>query len=145
MRTTTLLALGAAILVAACSDDQSPSPTSPRTANGSLRSASAVSASSGPISNAKPVDHVGFTKITRVLGTPDDVDVNHSGTSRATCPDGTTIVGGGFGVTHAVPGSTPPWFLSSADDDNNGWIVTVANNQPGAALMGFQAVADCAS
>ena len=88
---------------------------------------------------------MGFTKITKVLGLPDDVGVNHSGTSRATCPNGTTLVSGGHQFTHFIAAATPPWIFESAGDDNNGWVVTVGNSQPGAALFGIQAVAYCAS
>ena len=141
MRTTTLLALGAAILVAACSD-QSPSPTSPR----SVRPTGAVSASSGPSANAKPVDQTGFTKITKVVGPVLDIPHgNLSGTSTATCPDGTTLVGGGHIFVDFAAGASPPWISTSADDGKNGWLIYVYNYEINAGGFAVEAIAYCAS
>jgi hypothetical protein len=142
MRTTTLLALGAALVVAACSDNQS-SPTSPRTASGSVHPANAASASLAPSPNAKPVDQVGFTKITKVVGPVVTLGSDQSGSSTATCPSGTTLTGGGHMFTLFVI-ATPPWVYKSADDSNNGWLVSVVV-LPGANQVAFEAVAYCAS
>ncbi len=139
MRITTLLALGA-VVVAACSDNQS-SPTSPRMASGSVRP-DAASASLAPSPNAKPVDQVGFTKITKVVGPEVILGSGQSSSSTATCPSGTTLTGGGYKST--LINGTPPWVWNSADDSNNGWLVYVTV-PPGPNTVGFEAVAYCAS
>ena len=141
MRTTTLLALGAAVVVAACSDNQS-SPTSPRTASGSVRPANAASASLAPSTNEKHVDSVGFTKITKVVGPEVTLGSGQSSSSTATCPSGTTLPGRGYKST--LINGTPPWVYHSADDSNNGWLVYVTV-PPGPNTVGFEAVAYCAS
>jgi hypothetical protein len=48
---------------------------------------------------------------------------------------------------HTVPLArrSPPWILASADDSNNGWVVTVDSFQPGAGLFGIEAIAYCAN
>jgi hypothetical protein len=89
---------------------------------------------------------VGFTKITKVVGPELEIpNANHSGTSTATCPVGTTLVGGGHIFTHFSAGASPPWISTSADDSKNGWLIYVYNYEINAGQFAIEAIAYCAS
>ena len=120
MRKTILLL--AATFSAACAD-QSPSAPAGKAPN-----ASAVANLGPAVGNAaqsKPTDQVGFTKITRFFGTTIAVGANAFGAASATCPAGSTVVGGGY--SFANYGSSRPFAYQSHDDNANGWIVDVDN------------------
>jgi len=141
MRATTLLAIGAAVLIAACSDEQASSPTSPRRSSGSV--AKVVSSSSAPTEHAKPSP--GFTTITQVESHTVTVGHGLTGGATATCPAGTTVVGGGYRITLYISNTTPPWITRSESDLANGWAVWVDNGPVGSTTFTFVAYAYCLS
>jgi hypothetical protein len=94
--------------------------------------------------NAKPTDQVGFTKVTTAQSNNVFVPPGAQGELIATCPAGSTVIGGTIHyLTYFTPAS-PPWIIS-AMNDKNGWDVTVVNQQSGAGNVNFYAVAYCAS
>ena len=145
MRTTTLFALGAALVIAACADDRPTSPTSSRSANGTLVGSYAAAFPPGPSANGKPVDQVGFTKITRVNGPVVQPLPGKGAESDAVCPAGSTFIGGTYQISGWSPMASPPWIIPSPDDNGRGQTVFFDNEQPGAAVIAGYAVAYCAS
>ena len=146
MRITVLLTLAAAILVAACADDRPTSPVSSPGARSSLATGTLPSATaSGPSAQGKPVDHVGFTTVTRVIGSLAVVNVGVQNQSLATCPAGSTLVGGGYQMKGFESTHTPPWITQSSDNTAQGWVVDMVNSQPGGGVVSFNAFAYCAS
>jgi hypothetical protein len=140
-----LLLLAAAVVLSACADDQHA--TAPASRSGlSGRSASGDAGPSGQATGnpqAKPIDQVGFTKITRVVSPTATSHANAAATATATCPAGTTLVGGGHEIL-VLSAPVPPFVRSSAGDQNE-WSVLVTNSLPGAIDVTFHAIAYCAS
>jgi len=143
------LAIVASLLVitVACSDDRQP--TSPTSANPHGRSAADVrepSTDGVKLSQVRPTDQVGFTKITLVVSDPYDVPVGTSKQGFALCPVGTTVTGGGFDAgTFNV---AKPYVSHSrvvTVGVQNGWSVSVENKAAGAGAFDFQVTALCAS
>ena len=136
--------LAAATLIVACADD--PHPTAPalrssaRSANGTVGPA----AQSAPSGQAKPVDQVGFTKITTVSASSGWVPAGSSGDATANCPDGTTVISGGF-ITSGGPISATPPSLAISRIEGNGWHVKFVNGAPGSIALFFDVFAYCAS
>jgi hypothetical protein len=136
----TLLLAFTALVVAACSD--TPQSTAPHT-GGSARDRQ-PSDQGIKIPDAKPADQVGFTKITRVVSSPKSFLPGWTGMIMATCPDGTTIVGGGYrifggGINHPL--------ISFSDINEaypNAWSIELDNPAAGASGT-LYAVALCAS
>lgn len=139
----TLLLLAATAILSACADDQHPTAPSSRS-NPSSRSVNGDAAPSGQaiaLPGAKPVDQVGFTKITRVTSAATTLGASTVGVT-ADCPAGTVLTGGGFWFQDWT-GTTAPFVTGSLDNGHNSWAVTVDN--PGAASGTFYAFANCAS
>jgi hypothetical protein len=141
----TLILLSLAAVVAACSDQ--PQPTSPlarRSVNG--QAAGSVSPIGALVSaQGKPTDQVGFTKVTEVTGDNLVIQPGQVRTVSATCPAGSTLIGGGHRVLTHLTGTAPPWILAAEDDGQNGWLVTISNEQPGASTVNYRATAFCVS
>ena len=134
--------LAAATLVVACADDPHPTaPSGSRSASGQIQ----PTADKVPVAQAKPADQVGFTKITRVFSSQHPVAAGVSGAATATCPAGTTVIGGGHFITGGTPFTGAPRLSYSVDDQGNGWTVGFANNVSGAGDFVFIAVAYCVS
>jgi len=143
MRTTMLLAIGSAILVSACADDPAAS-TSPR--NASPVGASSMAPSfNGPSAQGKPTGPVGFTNITVVNSGNHVIVVGDIDTATATCPAGTTVIGGGYHFVGYFASSSPPWITDDAIDGANGWKIKIDNEAPGAGPVNIVAYAYCAS
>lgn len=145
MRTTVLISLAAAILVVACADDRPTAPITSRGANGSPMAGSAMSPASGPSAYGKPVDVVGFTKITLVNGTVVQVPAHQQQAATAACPAGSTVIGGSYHILAYIATASPPWVSASADTVANAWTVALDNEQPGADHISVYAIAYCAS
>jgi hypothetical protein len=83
--------------------------------------------------------------VTTVIGSaPSSVAINGgTGTSVASCPSGSTVIGGGY--TWAQ--TTPPNVTVSADlpQSTTAWVVTIQNNSTTTATGAFAAEALCAS
>jgi hypothetical protein len=138
---TQLLLLASTLFIAACADNQQP------TAPASNRSVSPKGSAAGqlaPSPHAKPTDQVGFTTIVRVLSSTAVSAPNTPAFALASCPSGTTLVGGGHQFVSFAP-SAPPFVATSADNEANQWVVYVANSLPGAVSASFRAYAYCAS
>jgi hypothetical protein len=141
-----LMLLTATVLLSACADDQqSTAPASraasSRSANGNVGAATQTAGSP----QAKPIDQVGFTKVTLASSELVHATPGSSNQAIATCPAGTTAIGGSYKVTLYTAGYTPPFMLSGALDDQNGWKVVFSNEVPGAGYFTFFASATCAS
>lgn len=126
----TLFAL--ATLSAACADDGHPtalaSHQSPRPADGGAATLIPMPAAQG-----KPIDQVGFTKLTGANG-PGFVHVKPGDdiVAVATCPEGTIAIGGGYKFTLFIAGSVPPRVMSLGPNAKNGWEVRFNNDPVGA-------------
>jgi len=143
MRTTMLLAIATATLVAACGDDPAAS-TSPR--NASPVAASSLAPSfNGPSAQGKPTGPVGFTTITAANSGNPVVEIGHIDAATATCPAGTTAIGGGYHYVGYFSSSSPPWITDDKLDGANGWMIRVDNETPGAGPVNIVAFAYCAS
>ena len=151
-----ILFLSAAIVFAACADDQqTTAPHGPRS-GASSRSADlppgpgAASRSldlpPGPGAGARPADQVGWTKAITVYSTPHPVAPGTSGFASATCPAGTTLVGGGY--TLDIIGATvaPVIAQNTPGIGSVGWNAGVTNlNAAGGAYVSVTSIARCAS
>lgn len=142
-----LLLLTAAVVLSACADDQhttapaSRSVSSSRSAAGDLGTATQTTGSP----QAKPIDQVGFTKITTV-----NSDLIHAVAGQNTgvvvsCPAGSTAIGGGYSVTLYLAGATPPFTKFMGLDGQNGWGVDLSNDPVGAKDFTYYASVYCAS
>ncbi len=143
MRTTMLIAIGTAILVAACGEDPAAS-TSPRNASPAAASSMAPSFN-GPSAQGKPTGPVGFTTITTANSGNHVIAVGGIDVVTAACPAGTTVIGGGYHYVGYFSSSTPPWITDDAIDGANGWKIRVDNETPGAGPVNIVAFAYCAS
>jgi hypothetical protein len=135
----TLLFAAVAIAIAACGDNQPASPAGLRPQD-AVPSHSATAAAAG-----KPAPQTGFTDVTTYQSLPKKLYAGGTESVTMTCPAGTKLVGGGYGITEFVSWATPPWILQSHDDRANGWQVTIANGQNGASPLTFYARVYCAS
>ena len=149
MRRTTMLvslAMYAGVTaIAACSDQEKTSPTAPAAA-GSFASASQSSSTIGqPTASGKPAPApVGFTKIQIVQTAMTTVAVGTGNGAVATCPAGTTIIGGGYNWVIVGNFYFPP-FVKSSQIIGNTWSVWTLNMAAGAADAAIVAFAYCAS
>src|SRR5262249_17540174 len=138
-----LLLLSTAFVLFACSDN--PQTTSPRSISSESRAGDVTKVADGIRPQAKPTDQIGWTKVTKVVSFFVAVSPNSVGTVKATCPAGTTVIGGGHQVAGTLAGVPSPLVAGSEDAGRNGWAITVDNLQPGAALLQIYAIAYCAS
>lgn len=141
MRNPVLL-VAATLVLAACADDHPSAPTATRTV--ASRSLSPLS-STAPSPQAKPTDQVGFTKVVEVQGVSGHVDAGAAGVASVACPAGTMVVGGTYRLVFFDAASTPPWIYKNDTDGQNGWSVTIVNEQPGSFGLTYRAIAYCAS
>ena len=119
--------LAAALAFTACDGDR---PTAPRTSGQSQLGTSGQSPSFDAVSNGnKPVPAPKFT-VTTVNSANADFGaiVNNfgyptQGTITATCPAGTTVIGGGYKIGNSDPEALA--VLWNAADASNGWSVKV--------------------
>jgi hypothetical protein len=142
-----LLLLSAAIVIAACSDNQQP------TAPANRPSVSAKGLAAGQLAlspQAKPVDQVGFTNVQLVAGAIVEMAANTFAEGAAECPQGTTGVGGYYDVV-SITGQPPyAWrtvrsTVGTPTGPVTGWRVHFANNLPGSGLVKMQVIAICIS
>jgi len=142
-----LFLLTAAVVLSACADDQHA--TAPASHSGlSGRSASGDVAPSGggiKLPDAKPAAQVGFTKITRVTSAQCNVVIGENSSNTATCSAGTTAIGGNYNISLFVSSASFPWFRFAGLDGQNGWSVTIWNEQAGAREFSYYVTAYCAS
>jgi hypothetical protein len=147
-----LFLFAATILFVACADDQHSTAPASRTA-GSRSASGNLSASTQNVGSpqAKPIDQVGFTKITEVISTNMVISKGGQDSRTAVCPAGSVVVGGGFRfIGFNAAGGTPPWISNSGREDLGGgqfgWLVVIDNEQPGAADgIDVEVLAYCAS
>ena len=141
-----LLLLTAAVLLSACADDQHPTAPASRPASSSRSAAgdlgTATQSTGSP--QAKPIDQVGFTKITAV-----NSDLIHTVPGQNTgtfvsCPAGSTAIGGGYHITLYTAGSVPP-LTRVIGLEGNGWAVSFSNEPVGAGYFTYYASVYCAS
>ena len=134
------------VALAACSDDRVTSPAASRQNIDNRLTPPTTSAAVNTPSQAKPVDQVGFTKITQVAGAYGWVLAGAMGEATALCPAGSTAVGGGFVFTGWAT-ANPPMVSGSfqiTEAEQTGWRVKV-NNHLGAVPTSFSPYAICAS
>lgn len=140
----TLLLVSTMLLLAACSDNQQA--TAPRSVGSATSGAGDRIPATASQTNSKPIDQVGFTKITRAWLFPHvAVSANSTGTGTATCPAGTTVINGGYRILGVPNGGAFPIVIWSEDDGANGWTVILNNTQPGSVLLTLEVFAYCAS
>jgi hypothetical protein len=137
--------LAAATLIVACADSEHPTTPGSRQPS-RLRTVDAPSLIQSPSTEAKPLDQVGFTKVTSVPGPEfihvapgDDIDV------AATCPAGTIAIGGGYRLTLFTAGATPPLVMAEGVNTKNGWELRLNNQVSGAGSFTFFIAATCIS
>lgn len=138
----TLLTAGA--LIVACADDSHPTQPASRPIAGTadLRlSNQSVGAS------AKPVDQVGFTKISYVSTGPGSIHVELGDVvvATATCPAGTVVGNGGYTVLLWDASKIPARVVTNAPNGQNGWTVKFSNEAVGMGAFSFFAWAACLS
>lgn len=135
------------VALAACSDDRVTSPAASRqNIDNRLTPPTTSAAAVNSPPQAKPVDQVGFTKITQVAGAYGWVLAGAMGEATALCPAGSTAVGGGFVFTGWAT-ANPPMVSGSfqiTEAEQTGWRVKV-NNHLGAVPTSFSPYAICAS
>lgn len=138
----TLLLISTALVLAACSDN--PQPTAPRN-TGSAAADREVISRGGNTNNAKPTDQVGFTKITRVQSVSTTYLPGYTYTLVATCPAGTTVVGGGYRIFGGGV-NRPGIDMSDVDEPShaNAWSVLLTDPVTGSTGNAYS-VAFCAS
>jgi hypothetical protein len=90
------------------------------------------SGQAGGSPQAKPTDQVEFTKITKVTSAPINAVIGDHTINTATCPAGTTAIGGNYNITLFVASASFPWFRF--------W-----NEQAGAREFSYNVTAYCAS
>jgi hypothetical protein len=140
MRTNILL-LSAAILLGACADDQHA--TAPASAPSAASRSVSPDAPPGP--NARPNDQTGWTTAVTVYSTPHAVAPNSASFATATCPAGTTLVGGGFSLDLGS-GVAPAIYLNNPGLGATGWNAGARNYNPvGGSYVSITAYARCAS
>ena len=146
MRTSFLL-LSAALVLAACNDaGESTAPRSRTIVTSASEGSAAQYLPPGPSASGKPSP--GFSSVISVEsaqgtfgGAGNALGWLTKGTVTATCPAGTTVMGGGFDVY-----GTYPWDLSvysSKPNGANGWKVTVENNGGPGSTAFIKATAMC--
>jgi hypothetical protein len=141
----TLLLLSTLVVIAACSDNQTPtSPMRGGAASGNV----APSGQGIKVPDAKPSGPVAFTKVTYVYASALQVPAGSFNVQDAICPAGTVLVGGGHelgstGGTAPLVWRSRPHLVGANGAD--GWSIAVDNTQAGSALIYIQAWANCAS
>jgi hypothetical protein len=142
MRTSFLLT-SLALILGACSDEQRPTaPVNSRAAATTYATDVLPTGQGIKLPDAKPVDQVGFTKVLTVVGSSVDVQ-NGDGrkTATATCPVGSTAVGGSYIISNFLQARSFIYDYSGLDNAN-GWSVTGMVLDAG-ALVTFSASATC--
>lgn len=141
-----LLLLTAAVLLSACADDQhATAPANSRSArSGEVRDLG-LSRQATVNAAAKPIDQVGFTKITSVSSGLVNMDAGQITTTTATCPAGSTAVSGSYDITLFVATASFPWIKINGLNGQNGWTVNIWNQQVGASSFTYFVTAYCAS
>jgi hypothetical protein len=137
-----LLLLSVAVLLAACADDQhSTAPKAPRSG-----AASRSVADSPPGPGAKPIDQVGWTQAVTITSAPHAVAPGTSGVAIATCPAGTTLVGGGYTLDFTTISVAPLVYLNTPGIGSISWNAAVTNLNPvGGSSISVTSIARCAS
>lgn len=141
MRIATFL-LSSAFLLAACTDNgETTAPASRLAANASGVPSAQADLPPGP--TLKPVDQVGWTKVTSVTSGEFSPGVSAIA-GHVSCPAGTTLISGGYRFTNeGNPNARPFVRFSHAMGDE--WVVGVANFATGAWAVAFHVYALCAS
>lgn len=140
MRIATFL-LSSALLLAACADNETTAPGSRLATDASGVSAAQSDLPPGP--NLKPVDQVGWTKVTSVWSAVASPGFSNAAQT-ANCPAGTTLISGGYAFTNTGNPDAPP-LVRWSHAIGNEWYVSVANAATGAGAVAFQVYARCAS
>jgi hypothetical protein len=137
-----LLFLSAAVLLSACADDQhTTAPANSRSSRSSALGDVGATAQSSPVPAAKPIDQVGFTTAQTIISATLDVPPGQFSVATASCPAGTTLVGGGY--TIVAWGVTPVIYLNNPSVSGTGWDVGLFNPAGGGNAI-FKAFARCA-
>lgn len=140
------LLLAATTLFAACADDQhATAPINAGRARSNTAADAGVSTQAAVNPQAKPTDQVGFTTVTEATSAAFQVLAGTGHSLVATCPAGTTVIGGTYAITDYQSASTPPWIVYNRRDAQNGWTVGVSNEQLGGGSLRFTVTAYCAS
>jgi hypothetical protein len=136
-----LITLLTTAAIVACADD--PHPTAPAS-RGKSDAADLRPTTQTGSPQSKPVDQVGFTKITTTSMPPVDV-FGPNGEASATCPAGTTAVGGGYELSNYDPATVPPRVIYNRLNGSNGWMVKFWNGAPGWGSFTVEAFVTCLS
>jgi hypothetical protein len=138
----TLLTAGA--LIVACADDSRPTQPASRPTAATAEARPDKQSAGG---TAKPVDQVGFTKISYAFSGPGTTHVEPGDMvqTTATCPAGTVVGNGGYTVLLWVSSNTPPWVLTDGPNNQNGWTVKFSNEAAGMGPFSFSVWASCLS
>jgi hypothetical protein len=143
----TLILVSTLVVLSACSDQHTTAPGNSHSANGARSSVTGDGRmpSQLVVSQGKPVDAVGFTKVTTVASTW-TFNPGQSGFAHTNCPAGTTVIGGGFGydIPDGFPTVPAPSMIASTIV-GDGWSILLQNNQPGAIAWTIEVAAYCAS
>jgi hypothetical protein len=139
---TAIIFLAAVAIVAACDSDQRVAgPAKSQSAVSGSASAAQLAYPPGPSAQSKP-GPTAFTQVTTV--TTPDIEVQGAAQGFATCPAGTTLIGGGFSFTNEGNPNAQP-MVRYSQPSGNSWNVGVANFATGAWYTVFKAYALCAS
>ena len=119
-----ILILAAALSFTACDGDR---PTAPRTSGQSQLGASGQSPSFDAVSNASKPTRITVTTVNSPTADFGAIVNNFGyptqGTITATCPAGTTVIGGGYKIGNSDPEQLA--VLWNAAEASNGWSVKV--------------------
>jgi hypothetical protein len=142
MRNRLLVLLAAAVLLSACADDQhTTAPANSRSSRSSASGDVGATTQGIQVPQAKPTDQVGFTTAQTITSATIDIPAGTNGVATATCPAGTTLVGGGY--TIIVWGVTPAVYLNNPNGAGTGWDAGLLNPAGGGNAL-FKAFARCA-
>lgn len=135
--------LTTAILVVACADD---SPTTSPPSRSTAGTTELRATNQSVTASAKPVDQVGFTKVSYVTSGPGYTTMPGGAVADFTvsCPAGSTVVTGGYTVPWWDASAVPPFVLINGPN-GNGWKVRFSNEAPGMKSFQFYMFATCLS
>lgn len=141
-----LFLLAATVFFTACADDQhATAPANARSSRSNAAADGRPSEQAAVNPQAKPTDQVGFTTVSEVTSAPFYLAAGAGKSLTATCPAGTTVIGGTYRIVQYLAASTPPWVVYNARDAQNGWSVGLSNATLSAGVLTFTVTAYCAS
>ena len=141
-----LLLCTAAVLLSACADNQNATAPVSRPSSSSSSATGDVTTTGIRVPDAKPVDQVGFTQVTRVNSpNPESVVAGQTSAASVACPAGSTAIGGHYNISLYIATATPPWVRFSGLNGLNEYTVSFANEQCGGSSFTYTVTVYCAS